>query len=155
MSPQHIPILNLFDWRVIADQAFSGVGIGFDIVQISQIENSLVQFGDAFKKRLFTQGELNYACCVEGLSPERLAARFAVKEAVIKALHLSDVGVDWREIEAIKQPEGRCYLQLHGDVAELAVGLGVRQWLLSMSHDGDYAGAVVLALGFSSEHKIF
>lgn len=151
MRPQSIPTLDLLNQRVIAEQAFSGLGIGIDIVQISHIENSLTQFGEAFKNRLFTRGELVYACCDEGLCAERLAARFAVKEAVIKALHLSDVGVDWREIEAIKQPEGRCYLQLHGDVANLAVGLGVRQWLLSMSHDGDYAGAVVLALGFSSQ----
>ena len=141
-------MLNLLTRSFIVDPAFCGLGIGFDIVQISHIENSLLQFGEAFKNRLFTRAELMYAYCDEGLCAERLAARFAVKEAVIKALHLSEVGVDWREIEAIKQPEGRCYLQLHGDVAELAVGLGVRQWLLSMSHDGDYAGAVVFGLGF-------
>ena len=154
MHQQSVPILDLLRRRVTLEQAFSGLCVGFDLVQISQIEGSLRAFGEAFKKRLFTQDELSYASCDEGQCAQRLAARFAVKEAVIKALQLSEVGVDWRDIEVIKQPDGDCHLQLHGDVAGLALSMGAMQWLLSMSHDGDYAGAVVMALGFTPHRKI-
>ncbi len=136
------------------EHAFCGLAMGFDIVQISQIQSSLAIFGVAFKERLFTHVELSYACCDASLCAERLAARFAAKEAVIKALQLSEVGVDWRNIEVIKKPDGDCCLQLHGDVAGFALSMGVTQWLLSMSHDGDYAGAVVMALGFTPHRKI-
>jgi len=137
------------------DESILGaVGVGFDIVQISAVERSLRQFGEAFKNRLFTRGELIYAGADEGLCAERLAARFAVKEAVIKALLLSEVGVHWQEIEVIKHPDGHCYLQLHGYVAVLALSRGATQWLLSMSHDGDYAGAVVIALGLAPDQMI-
>jgi holo-[acyl-carrier protein] synthase len=132
------------------DESILGaVGVGLDIVQISEVVGSLRQFGDAFKNRLFTHDELIYASDEERLCAERLAARFAVKEAVIKALLLSEVGVQWREIEVIKQSDGCCYLKLHGYVAVLAISRGATQWLLSMSHEGDYAGAVVIALGLT------
>ncbi len=154
MHQHRIPILDFLHRSLLAEQTFSGFGVGFDIVQISQVVGSLQAFGEAFRKRLFTRGELIYACCDERLCAERLAARFAAKEAVIKALQLSEVGVDWRDIEVIKQPDGNCYLQLHGYVAELALSMGATQWLLSMSHDGDYAGAVVIALGFTPHLQI-
>ncbi len=154
MHQHSVPILDFLRRRVTLEQAFSGLCVGFDLVQISQIEASLQAFGDIFKKRLFTQDELIYANCDEGQCAQRLAARFAAKEALIKALQLSEVGVDWRNIEVIKQPDGDCHLQLHGGVAELALSMGAMQWLLSMSHDGDYAGAVVMALGFTPHRKI-
>ena len=74
---------------------------------------------------------------------ERLAARFAAKEAVIKALRLSNEGVGWREIEVIKLADGDCDVLLHGRTAELARRMGVERVLLSLSHEGDYAGAFV------------
>ncbi len=139
-----------FPCRSVMHEAKStGLCVGFDIVQIAQMTTSLTHFGDAFTHRLFTRDELNYATQDVGLCAERLAARFAAKEAVIKALQLSEVGVDWRQIEVIKLPLGRCCLQMHGLVAQLASDYGVTQWLLSMSHDGDYAGAIVIALGFA------
>ena len=138
----------------MTEHALSGFFVGFDIVQISQIKSSLELFGVAFKERLFTRNELNYACCDAGLCADRLAARFAAKEAVIKALQLSEVGADWRDIEVIKKPDGDCCLQLHGHVAGSALSKGVTQWLLSMSHDGDYAGSVVIALCSTPHRKI-
>lgn len=117
--------------------------MGFDLVKISDLANSIHHFGDVFKRKLFTKNELNYAHSGTGLCEERLATRFAAKEAVIKALKLSEAGIGWREIEVLKLPDGNCEVALHGRVAELAKSMGVAEISLSLSHDGDYAGAVV------------
>jgi holo-[acyl-carrier protein] synthase len=122
-----------------------GMRLGFDLVQISQIADSIRHFGDAFKFRLFTQGELNYADQSKAFCADRLAARFAAKEAVIKALRLSEHGINWRDIEVCKEQDGDCKIVLHGRVAELADAAGLSELLLSLSHDGDYAGAFVAA----------
>ncbi|MEY4883699.1 MAG: holo-[acyl-carrier-protein] synthase [Pseudomonadota bacterium] len=124
----------------------TGLRTGFDLVQISRIADSINQFGDRFKNRLFTETELDYANRGDGLGAERLAARFAAKEATIKALRLSNAGINWREIEVCKLPDGDCELALHGRVAELASEMGVAKISLSLSHDGDYAGAMVTML---------
>jgi holo-[acyl-carrier protein] synthase len=62
---------------------------------------------------------------------------------VIKALGLSEAGVNWRDIEVVKLADGGCSIALHGRVAQLARAMGVSALSLSMSHEGDYAGAVV------------
>jgi holo-[acyl-carrier protein] synthase len=120
--------------------------VGFDLVQVSEIASSLHQFGAAFEARLFTVGELEYARSGTGQLAERLAARFAAKEATIKALQLGNRGVSWLDIEVCKLPDGDCNLMLHGRVAELASQLRVEQLAVSLSHDGDYAGAFVTVL---------
>lgn len=120
--------------------------MGFDLAQVSAIAQSLERFGAAFATRLFTAHELAYANSGRGMCAQRLAARFAAKEAVIKALRLAEAGVGWRDIEVVKLDDGDCAVSLHGRAAELAAEMGARQILLSLSHDGDYAGAVVTAL---------
>lgn len=120
--------------------------LGFDLVQVSQVAESMERFGAAYETRLFTPLELEYAGCGDTERAERLAARFAAKEAVIKALKLGNEGVGWREIEVIKLADGDCEVALHGRAAELARRMGVERVLLSLSHDGDYAGAFVSVL---------
>ena len=120
--------------------------IGFDLVRISEIASSIEQFGNRFTHRLFTPSELAYANSGADLSAERLAARFAAKEATIKALKLSNTGIGWREIEVFKSEDGDCEVVLHGHSLDLACALGVKKILLSLSHDGDYAGAMVTVL---------
>ena len=120
--------------------------IGFDLVRISEIANSIDKFGNRFTHRLFTPRELAYANSGADLSAERLAARFAAKEATIKALKLSNAGIGWREIEVLKFEDGDCEVVLHGHSLDLACAMGVKKILLSLSHDGDYAGAMVMAL---------
>lgn len=120
--------------------------VGMDLVQISRIKDSIDQFGNRFIDRLFTEEEFDYANSGDGLLSERLAARFAAKEAAIKALRLSDAGVGWRDIEVRKLHSGECTLALHGRVAELVRNMEIEQIALSLSHDGDYAGAVVTVL---------
>lgn len=119
------------------------VRIGFDLAQISAIAESLRRFGHRFADRLFTADEQAYALDGHGLFAERLAARFAAKEAVIKALSLSEAGVNWRDIEIRKRPGGDCMVVLHGRARQAADALRVRSIAVSMSHDGDCAGAYV------------
>ena len=130
-------------WRGPAGQRLC---TGFDIVQISRIGASVERFGKAFTDRLYTLRELTQVSHDHGLNLDSLAARFAAKEAVIKALALSEAGISWRDIEVIKQADGGCELQLHGRVAARAQQTGCSHWQLSLSHEGDYAGAVVMAL---------
>jgi len=123
--------------------AWPGVRLGADIASIPAIAESVSRFGQRFLQRLFTVGELEYCDTAAGVDAARLAARFAAKEAVIKALDLSEAGVCWRDIEVLRGPGGGCAIRLNG---KLALGLHIRglpEFPLSLSHDGDYAIALV------------
>jgi holo-[acyl-carrier protein] synthase len=133
--------------------ALQGARLGFDLARISGIAESIRLFGRRFTDRLFTPQELDYALSGTGQCAERLAARFAAKEAVIKALGLSEAGVAWRDIEVVKQPDGSCAVALHGRARCVADRMRVREMLLSLSHDGDCAGAVVQVLVDTEEKK--
>lgn len=123
-----------------------GVRLGFDLTSISGIAESIRSFGRRFTDRIFTSQEIEYALTGRGQCAERLAARFAAKEAVIKALQLSEAGVGFRDIEVVKRADGSCTIALHGEARRVAEHMGVRRILVSLSHDGDCAGAVVHAL---------
>jgi holo-[acyl-carrier protein] synthase len=130
----------------------AGVRVGLDIVQISRIAQSLEQFGTAFERKLFTPDELAYAHAGTGVAAQRLAARFAAKEAVIKALQLSEAGIDWRDMEVRRGEDGDCSIALHGRAGAIAAARAVEHIALSLSHDGDYAGAVV-TVSYSSARR--
>lgn len=121
-----------------------GMRLGFDLVEIARVAESMECFGAAFEQRLFTPRELAYAHGGAGVAAQRLAARFAAKEAVIKALALAEAGVDWRDIEVERSASGACSLRLHGAVREAARTQDICPISLSLSHDGEYAGAAVL-----------
>jgi holo-[acyl-carrier protein] synthase len=114
-----------------------------DLVEIRRIQGSLDQFGERFLQRIFTARESAYAAAAPPLQAERLAARFAAKEAALKALGLAGQGVAWRDMEVFRHADGRCTLQLHDRAAALAQHNGVTQIAMSLSHDGDYAAAIV------------
>jgi holo-[acyl-carrier protein] synthase len=116
----------------------SGLRVGIDLVQISRIAASLERFGERFVRRVYTADEARYAADV----PERLAARFAAKEAVKKALSLDGVG--WRDVEVVRGATGALEVVLHGEARAAAGRLGVGHLALSMSHEGDYATAIVV-----------
>jgi holo-[acyl-carrier protein] synthase len=88
-------------------------------------------------RRLFTEREQQVT------APESLAARFAAKEAVAKALGAP--GLAWVDAEVVSQPDGRPVLELHGDVAKAAAAQGISSWHLSLSHDAGIATAFVVA----------
>ena len=117
--------------------------LGIDIVQASRIAESLAQFGDRFAQRIFTTSELAEASEAGSLSTDRLAACFAAKEAALKAFDLCESGIDWRDIEVRARPGGESRLVLHGKAAALADAAD--DTALRLSHDGDYALAIVAA----------
>lgn len=122
-----------------------------DLVHVPRIEESLRDFGERFTARLFTDAEVAYARSSGPEQAARLAARFAAKEATIKALSLSEAGVNWREMEVRRADDGACSLVLHGRARDAARALGVGSVLVCLSHDGEYAAAVVAALSDTDE----
>jgi holo-[acyl-carrier protein] synthase len=119
--------------------------VGIDVVQISRVAESLEKFGTEFQRRLFTPGEIAYATSAPALAAERFAARFAAKEAAIKALSLANVGIAWTQLEVERAESGECELRLHGQALAAASTAGLTEISLSLSHDGDYATAIVVA----------
>lgn len=117
------------------------VAVGVDLVKVMRIEEALARFGTRFLARCFTAGERAHC----GADPQRLAARFAAKEAVVKALGSGLRGLSWRDIEVCSDG-GRPAVQLHDRAAARARELGVARFELSLSHDGDYAIAFAVAI---------
>lgn len=138
----------------VAEWARRGVNVrvGFDIASVADVSHSLRTFGSAYERRVFTPHELEYASRSPLLRDERLAVRFAAKEAVIKALDISDEAFAWNDIEVVKRAGGGCCLVLHGAVGRAARRQGIAQVLLSLSHEGDSAAAFVVALPANAEY---
>jgi holo-[acyl-carrier protein] synthase len=119
--------------------------VGVDLVRVSNIADSLAHFGSRFLKRIFTENEIAYATSSPDACTRRLAARFAAKEAALKALRLADAGISWTDIEVQREPSGECTVQLHGKASREVAARGYCNIALSMSHEDDYATAVVIA----------
>ncbi|MCO4098126.1 holo-ACP synthase [Gemmatimonas sp.] len=119
--------------------------VGVDLVRVRDVTESVNTFGDRYLQRLFTPAELSYARGDPTRMPERLAARFAAKEATIKALGMAEHEGAWRCIEVIRTASGRCELLLHGRVRVAADALGATSLAISLSHEHEYAAAVVVA----------
>jgi holo-[acyl-carrier protein] synthase len=122
------------------------LSVGVDIVELDRVQRIVDRYGDRFLARIYTPEEIvRYR---ERL-PE-LAARFAAKEAVSKALgvginHMSPHGIGWKEVEVLPDPLGKPEVTLSGHARELAAEQGLRQWAISLSHSRDYAVAFVVA----------
>ena len=113
------------------------VGVGVDVVDIERFERSLERT-PGLATRLFTEQERAVTAVAS------LAARFAAKEAVAKALGAPG-NLRWTDAEVVTEDSGRPVLRLTGDVATASAALGVRAWHLSLSHDGGIATAFVVA----------
>ncbi len=116
---------------------------GVDLVEIQRLERLDPQIRQRFLRRVFTPLELEEAN--EDLAV--LAGRFAVKEAVAKALGCGIGPISWQEIEVQRGPEGQPLLHLHGRAAERAAALNLREWSVSITHTHTLAMAMVVALG--------
>jgi holo-[acyl-carrier protein] synthase len=120
------------------------VGTGIDIAEVPRIQQSIERFGDRFLLRIYTEGEMRY-CEGKANRAERYAARFAAKEAAMKALGTGwNHGVRWRDCEVVRLPGGRPTIKFHGKAAEFAAKLGVKNAALSISHTADQAIAQVI-----------
>jgi holo-[acyl-carrier protein] synthase len=120
------------------------VGTGIDIAEVPRIRHSIERFGDRFLQRIYTTGEIRY-CDSKANRVERYAARFAAKEAAMKALGTGwSHGVRWRDCEVVRLPGGRPAIMFHGKAGEFAARLGVKNAALSISHTAEQAIAQVI-----------
>jgi holo-[acyl-carrier protein] synthase len=120
------------------------VRVGIDLVSVQAVRESIAEHGEHYLARVYSEREVRDCTTQAGPDPERLAARFAAKEATLKVLRPGDVGIPWFTIEVVRQPEGWVALELAGAAAELASEAGITELALSITHEGGFASAVVV-----------
>ncbi len=119
-------------------------GIGIDLVKNKRIENALRRWGERFQQKAFTAEEIQYCLRKKDPSPS-FAARFAAKEAFVKALGTGlRRGVHLRNVGVQRGPLGKPILKLSGRASELCAKEGICSVFLSLTHDEDYSSAVVV-----------
>jgi holo-[acyl-carrier protein] synthase len=122
------------------------LGHGVDLVEDARIGRMVAEHGARFVERVFTAGEQADAASGEGWRTERLAARFAAKEAVLKSLGTGwRGGIAWTDVEVVKEASGRPGVTLHGEASVVAARLGISRWHLSLSHAGGFSIASAIA----------
>ena len=121
------------------------VHVGFDLVGIEEVEGSLATHGDRFLDRVYTVRERDDS----GRRPAALAARFAAKEATMKALQRGDEAIPWKSIEVVTERRGSPALALHGAAADLASERKLNNLALSLVPGRRVAAAIVVAQGGS------
>jgi holo-[acyl-carrier protein] synthase len=119
--------------------------IGIDLVSVKAVRESIEQHGERYLKRFYTEGELRDCKVEQRIAAERLAARFAAKEATLKVLRPGDEAIPWRSIGVVRHGPGWVTVELSGRAAELAAESGLEEFELSICHEGEYASAVVIA----------
>ena len=120
------------------------VGIGSDLAQVERIRNSIAQYGERFLHRVYTDRERAYASSKTN-SAERYAARFAAKEAGMKAIGTGwRRGVTWKDFEVVNEKSGQPTLRLSGVALDLSAMLGVERISISLTHTSETAFAVVI-----------
>ena len=120
------------------------LGTGIDLAEVSRIRLAIERYGQRFVDRIYTPAEIAY---VERKANrfERYAARFAAKEAGMKAIGTGwRRGVTWHDFEVKNLPGGRPTLLLHGEAAKVAAGLGVKRTSLSLTHTSEQGMAFVI-----------
>jgi len=121
------------------------IGVGVDIVEVERIERAITRWGEAFIRRIYTAREVERSAAPIVVGP-RMAARFAAKEAVMKALGVGWRDLSWREIEIANDAQGRPIVYLHGAARRIAQQLGVTDVLLGLSHTHLHAVANAIAI---------
>jgi holo-[acyl-carrier protein] synthase len=120
---------------------------GVDLIEVARMEQTLARHGQRAAERFFTAQE-RADCAGRAAS---LAARFAAKEAVAKALGCGIGDVGWQEIEIVRGASGQPELRLHGAARRLADDLGLHEWAVSLSHTHEHALAFVAAVSSPSQ----
>ncbi len=113
---------------------------GVDIIEITRIKKAVNRWGERFLNRIYTKPELK----LYYKKPSSLAARFAGKEAVIKAIGTQTRGIGWRDIEILAEPSGQPLVHLYGKAQSQADSLDLEKLALSLSHSKKYAIAFVV-----------
>lgn len=119
-------------------------GVGIDLVKISRIDNALKRWGEHFQRKAFTAVEIQYCLRKRHPAPS-FAARFAAKEAFVKALGIGlRRGVHLKDVEVQRGPLGKPVLTLHGRAREICGREEITGIFLSLTHDQDFSSAVVV-----------
>jgi holo-[acyl-carrier protein] synthase len=121
------------------------VRVGIDLVSVASVQDSVRVHAEHYLRRVYTEREVAQCRVPGGVDHERLAARFAAKEAALKVLQPGEVGIPWYAIEVVRSPEGAAQLQLSGSAAEVAAARGITDLALSITHEAGFAAAVVFA----------
>lgn len=116
---------------------------GVDLIEVARIAGAIERHGERFLTRIYTAHELEQV----GMNMSSLAARWAAKEAVAKALHTGIGDIEWTEIEILRGENKEPVLYLHGKAQTLAEELGLHTWSISLSHTHEHAIAQVVAFG--------
>lgn len=120
------------------------VGTGIDLAEVDRIREAIERYGDRFLQRIYTPLEIAYVSR-KANRYERYAARFAAKEAGMKAIGTGwRRGVTWKDFEVVNLPGGRPTLRLSGVAAEVAERMGVRNISLSLTHTSSSGMAYVI-----------
>jgi holo-[acyl-carrier protein] synthase len=119
--------------------------VGIDLVEVAGVRDSLRAHAERYLNRIYTEREVADCGGAAEIRADSLAARFAAKEATLKILGPAQEGVGWRSIEVVREPAGLISLELSGRAAELAREARISALAVSLSHEGDLAGAVVVA----------
>jgi holo-[acyl-carrier protein] synthase len=119
--------------------------VGTDLVSIDMVRESLRDHAEHYLERVYTEREVEDCRTATGIDAQRLAARFAAKEATLKVLRPREEGIPWNSIEVRRDPSGWVELALSGPAAALASQTGVTELSLSIAHEGAFASAVVVA----------
>lgn len=120
------------------------LGVGTDLAEVARIRQSIDRFGERFLSRIYTDNERSYAAS-KANAAERFAARFAVKEAGMKAIGTGwNFGVTWKDFEVVNERSGRPTLRLSGIARDIAVRLGVKRTSITLTHTRELAFAVVI-----------
>jgi holo-[acyl-carrier protein] synthase len=120
------------------------VGVGTDLAEVARIRRSIARWGDRFLNRVYTPRERAYAAS-KANSAERFAARFAAKEAGMKAIGTGwNLGVTWKDFEVVNEVSGRPTLRLTGVAHQVAEHLGVQRISISLTHTAEMAFAIVI-----------
>ncbi len=123
------------------------LGHGIDIVETSRVKRLVDEHGQRFLDRCFTPGEQAYCAKNQKRYYEHLAGRFAAKEAVLKVLGTGwRGGIQWTDIEILKEPSGQPKIHLTGECARIASELGIVRWHVSLSHIETHATASAIGL---------
>jgi len=121
-------------------------GTGIDIIEISRIKNAVIRWKDSFLKRIFTENEINYSQARK-FSYQHLAARFAAKEAVLKAIGDSSIHqINLREVEVLNDKSGKPFIRLSGAAKKIKEKRKISDIIISMSHTHKLAVASAILI---------
>ncbi len=114
---------------------------GVDMIEIERLQQAVDRHGERFLRRIFTEREIAYC----GGRFESLAGRFAIKEAVAKALGTGIGDMNWADIEIVNDERGKPFLQLHNQAGRMSAEQGLTHWSISMSHTATHAVGFAVA----------